>query len=102
MIECSKCEIEKPESEFYYDKSRNRYIKKCKKCHKVNYKDKINQGIVVTNKDYSRQYRENNKEYYKQYRNDHKEYHKIKSTEYYKNNTEHCKELAKKKIKRSD
>jgi len=98
MIICNKCGIEKLETEFYYDKSNSRYGKTCKGCYKVIYKNKIEQGIIVNDKEYARQYRESHKEYWKKYRESHREYHKTKSTEYYKNNTEHCKELIKKRL----
>ena len=98
MINCNKCGIEKLETEFYYDKSNNRYGKKCKDCYKTNYKNKIEQGIVVNNKDYAKQYRESHKKYWEKYRETHSGYHKTKSAEYYRNNTEHCKDLVKKRL----
>jgi hypothetical protein len=100
---CGRCKIEKEVSEFYYQKTCNRYRTKCKICYKLEckiYKD--------ANKDktkaYSKNYRSVNAEIIKEknkiYREENKEEikirQKISSKKYYDKNTELVKGKSKK------
>ena len=68
---CAKCGIEKPLSEYTFEKNRNQYRAQCKDC-----RNGYRRKRYLKNKQYyalkSKQWRENNSEYYKEYN---KKYH---------------------------
>ena len=76
MKKCTKCNIEKPLNEFYFDKKRNIYSTRCRECHRL---------YQISNK------AKNNvlqKEYYKL----NKDKHKKRCKEWVENNKQHIKE----------
>jgi len=92
---CSKCTICKPESEFYFNKKRNKYSSSCKTCKKdysILQKDKISNRM--------KEYRLNNKQMLskksKNYYQNNKKEKLDKQKEYYSKNKE--KILTKSKI----
>lgn len=125
MKECTKCNIEKPLSEFYKDKIYKDGLQyKCKKCckqqnkkYRQKNKDKIREyskNYRVENKDkrreynkqynkenkdkireYQNQYKEEIKEYQKQWRRENKEYQKQYQKQYRKQNKDKINELNK-------
>lgn len=100
MKKCTKCNIEKPFTEFYFEKKRNIYHPKCKECH-VLYRNTNKEKQHVLQKEYynlnknkhkerCKKWAENNKQYFKEYR---KKYYQSnrntlleKSKEYQTNN----------------
>lgn len=84
MKVCTKCGVEKDESEFY----KNQY--RCKLCEKE-YKKEYRKN----NKEKIRQYRENNKDKAKQYREDNKDKIKERARKHYQDNRDYKKLLSK-------
>lgn len=101
MRKCSKCNIEKPLSDYYFRKDTNKYLTICKSCcknkQKKYYKEHINNAhnYYVTHKDYFKKYSKENgykyKETCKKYYEDNKTMFQSKQREYYKNNCDKVK-----------
>jgi isochorismate synthase EntC len=93
---CKKCDIEKPEDEFYIEKKNlDGLMGTCKVCYSHNQK-KWRKSNSVKVRERSRTYYENNKEkvssYHQKYRNENHENILKKATEYRNNNREKIRE----------
>lgn len=109
---CSKCGIEKPETEEYFYKQkrwRKNFRSDCKECVKQYNKDNAerikkeraqyylenNEHINKIHKQWTKNNTKHIKEYRKQYKNNNKEKLEQWRKQYYKNNAERCKQYAK-------
>jgi len=95
---CSKCNIKKDVTEFYFRKDNNNFHNTCKIC-----KNKIGKEYYNNNKEYIRkknkEYKEKNKdiskEWNKMWRDNNKEYLRKKKKEYRENNKEYIRKKSK-------
>ena len=94
MKECTKCNILKPLSEFYFEKKRNIYHPKCKECHRI-YRRENEEKINFNSKNYYKLNKINHKERCKEWRKNNENYFETYRAQYYKNNRETLLEKSK-------
>lgn len=98
MKVCTKCNLEKNESEFYQVKGR--YIAACKECTKKqvhNYADNNKDKISERSKEYRQAHVEEKRAADKKWRTENKEYKAKIDREYRANNLDRCREQSKKR-----
>ena len=90
---CSKCNLEKPVSEFSKNRcQKDGYHNQCKACRKIGneiYFQKNKEKILKRNKDYTSQHQEESKIYQKAYHEKHREKRLARNKKRYANNKAH-------------
>jgi Fe2+ transport system protein B len=83
MKNCTKCKINKPYTEFYWEKKRQRYKTTCIQCEKEKARKKYQENPEII-KLKNKQWIENNKEKFKQYNKNNRHKYKEYDKQYYK------------------
>jgi hypothetical protein len=85
MKKCTKCNIEKSLSEFYFEKKRNIYHPKCKECH-ILYRNANKEKQHIFQKEYYNLNKNKHKERCKEWMKNNKQYAKEYRAQYYQSN----------------